>query len=87
MRLAVFFLFTVNSYALPLAALGGPEECQEAIEGYNAAVDEIDYRLKKYVGCLSESQGQDDCYTEFRRLKSAQSDFESAVSDYQSECE
>jgi hypothetical protein len=43
--------------------------------------------VRRYTRCLSGSQGQNDCYSEFRRLKSAQGDFESAVSEYQSECD
>jgi type II secretory pathway pseudopilin PulG len=62
-------------------------DCQSSIDDYNSALDEISNRIKKYVNCLNSSNGWDDCSHEFRRLKSAQSDFESAVSDYQTNCE
>ena len=61
-------------------------DCESAIDDYNAAIDEVNRRLKKYVRCLNNSDGYDDCSTKFRRLRRAHSDFESAVSDYQSYC-
>ena len=68
------------------AAAAGPNECRDAIERYNSAVDEISSRLRRYARCVSDSQGLDDCSSEFRRLRSAHADFESAVSDHQREC-
>lgn len=61
-------------------------DCSDATASYNSAVDDISTYLKRYVQCVSSSDGNDDCSTEFRRLKNAQSDFESAVSDHQSYC-
>jgi hypothetical protein len=61
-------------------------DCSSAISSYNSAVDDISTYLKRYVGCVSSSDGNDDCSTEFRRLKNAQSDFESAVSEHQINC-
>ena len=61
-------------------------DCESTIDDYNAAIDEINSRLRKYVRCLDNSGGHDDCSTEFRRLKRAQSDFEDAVNFYQSYC-
>jgi hypothetical protein len=63
-----------------------PEECQNAISEYNAAVSDISTVLRRYTRCISGSQGRDDCSTEFRRLRSVQNDFENAVSRYTSEC-
>ena len=78
-------VFSVASViGLPTHALA---DCRNAIDAYNDAVSEIDSRLRRYVNCISSSDGSDDCSTEFRRLRSAQSDFESAVSDYQRECD
>lgn len=61
--------------------------CQAAIDDYNAAISELSSSLRRYARCVSNSQGQDDCFSEFRRLRSAHDDFESAVSDYRLECE
>jgi hypothetical protein len=56
--------------------------CRDAIDQYNSAVSDISSYLRRYANCVSGSQGRDDCYSEFRRLKSAQDDFESAVSTF-----
>jgi hypothetical protein len=68
-------------------ARAGPDECKEAIAGYNSALEEISNAMKRYSRCVSDSQGHDGCSSEFRRLKSSQSDLETAVSNYGSECE
>lgn len=60
--------------------------CEDAVSAYNSSTSEIEYNLRRYSRCVEASQGRDDCYSEFRRLRSAHSDFESAVSQYQSEC-
>jgi hypothetical protein len=66
---------------------GASSECSYAVDSYNSAVDDIGYSLKRYSQCVQDSRGIDDCSSEFRRLKNAQDDFESAVSEYQLECE
>lgn len=73
--------------ASSMSALADPEECQNAIDAYNTAISESSFRLKRYSQCLANSQGNDNCWTEFRRLKSAHDDFDSAVTMYQSECD
>jgi hypothetical protein len=60
--------------------------CNDAVSTYNSAISDVESALRRYTRCLTGSQGHDDCSSEFRRLKNAQSDFESAVSEYQSEC-
>lgn len=60
--------------------------CSDSIQRYNEALSAVSYALNRYSRCVSESQGRDDCWTEFRRLKSAQDDFESAVSEIESYC-
>lgn len=73
-----------------MLGLSGPtrasSECSSAVDAYNSAVDEISSKLKRYAGCVEGSRGTDDCSYEFRRLKSAQYDFESAVSSFRSNC-
>lgn len=63
-----------------------PEECQDAISEYKSATDDISTALVAYTNCVSSSRGHDDCSSEFETLKSAQDDFEDAVSKYESEC-
>jgi hypothetical protein len=61
-------------------------DCHDATNAYNSAISDVSDALRRYSRCLSNSNGHDDCSSEFRRLKNAQSEFESAVSEYESEC-
>ena len=61
-------------------------DCNDAVNTYNSAISDISSTLRRYTSCVSNSNGHDDCSSEFRRLRSAQSDFESAISDYEREC-
>jgi hypothetical protein len=61
-------------------------DCSSAVSQYNSVVGDIDSYLRRYARCVGDSRGMDDCSSEFRRLRSAQSDFEDAVSRYGSEC-
>ena len=86
MRLVSASLFIVLLLTGEAFAQGNSYACRLAMDQYNTAVQEISSTLRRYTNCVSNSQGQDDCYFEFRRLKSAQDDFEMAVSSYQSSC-
>jgi hypothetical protein len=68
------------------AAVAGPDECREAVDQYNNALSELRDAVRAYTTCIADSRGHDDCSSEFSALQSAQDDFESAVSEYQSEC-
>jgi hypothetical protein len=70
-----------------LSAHAATAECSDATSTYNSALSDVSDALKRYARCLSNSNGHDDCSSEFRRLKNAESDFESAVSEYESECD
>ena len=61
-------------------------DCNSAISSYNMAISDISDYLKRYTDCLSSSSGLDDCSPEFRRLSSAQSDLEFAISQYRAYC-
>jgi hypothetical protein len=74
------------SLALSLSSNTAKADCNEVTDAYNSAVSDLSDALQRYSRCLSSSNGHDDCSSEFRRLKNAQSDFESAVSGYESEC-
>lgn len=60
--------------------------CKTAIDNFTNARSGVAYTLKRYASCLSYSDGDDDCSSEFRKLKNAQSDVESAVSAASYEC-
>jgi hypothetical protein len=64
-----------------------PEACQDAIDQFKSARSDMASDLITYASCVSDSDGHDDCSSEFSTVQSAQSDFESAVSSYGDECE
>jgi hypothetical protein len=68
-------------------AVADPEACQDAIDQFKSARSDVGSDLTNYASCMSGSDGHDDCSSEFSTLQSAQSDFESAVSSYESDCE
>lgn len=69
------------------SAAADPEECRDAVDQYRSAHEDLYSALKQYVVCLRDSRGHDDCSSEFSSLQTAQSDFEDAVSQYESECD
>lgn len=62
-------------------------QCAVAVDTYNSTISDVSSQLRRYSACLNDSQGKDDCSSEFSRLRRTQSDFESAVSAIQSYCE
>jgi hypothetical protein len=63
------------------------EACRDALDAYNSALPDVSTALRVYGNCVAESHGHDDCSSEFSSLQSAQDDFETAVSNYESECQ
>lgn len=61
-------------------------DCSTAATDYNNAISEISSYLSRYTRCLNTSDGDNDCSSEFRRLKYAQHSFESAVSSVRWDC-
>jgi hypothetical protein len=49
-------------------------------------VEEIQEHLGRYVQCIAKSNGQDDCSSEFQRVRNAQDEFEKTVEEFRSEC-
>jgi hypothetical protein len=64
-----------------------PEECQDALNQYRSAKSDVFDAMKAYGACVRDSNGHDDCSSEFSSLQSEQDDFETAVSDYESACQ
>jgi hypothetical protein len=83
----IVFLGVLLTLTLVSAVRADPEECREAINQYNTAKSDVSDALRAYANCVSDSQGHDDCSSEFSTLQSAHSDFESAVSAYESDCQ
>ncbi len=62
-------------------------ECKEAYDDANNASDELSSTAQRLKNCAESKQFEsDDCSSEMRRVRSAHSDYESAVSEVQSEC-
>lgn len=71
----------------PTSTFADPEECQEAIDAYNTALRELPDAIQAYANCVASSHGHDDCSVEFSNLRSDQDDFETAVANYQRDCQ
>lgn len=80
----MILLFVFGLLVVPAKA--GVDECREAISTFRSARSEVADALRAYASCISNSDGHDDCSSEFSALHSAQDDFESATSSYESEC-
>jgi hypothetical protein len=63
------------------------EDCKDARDRVSRAADDLESRSKKLMRCASADNYSDDCSTEYRRTKSAHSDYDSAVSNFRSECD
>jgi hypothetical protein len=67
-------------------ASAGPDGCRDAVDKFKSARGDVADALRSYASCVSGSDGHEDCSTEFSSLNSEHDDFESAVSEYESEC-
>lgn len=85
-RTVIFLGVLLVFMQLPRAS-ADPEDCQIAINDYHSAINEVGDALQSYARCLSDSRGTDDCSLEFSTLSSDQDDFETAVSEYQGDCD
>jgi len=74
------------SVALVSPASAARPECDLAADRYNQTVEDVAEKLASYRRCLAESEGEDDCGKEFKRLRSAQDNLESDVNDVQNYC-
>jgi hypothetical protein len=62
-------------------------ECSNAKDDAESAASDLEYSARQLQMCASNEDFSDDCSSEFNRIRSAHSDYESAVSDYESYCE
>jgi hypothetical protein len=62
------------------------EECSEARTRAERAASELADYARRLRTCAESSDYSNDCSTEFRRVKNAQYDYESAVSSVSSDC-
>jgi hypothetical protein len=77
----------VSALLFASSAIADPATCRNAVDEYQSAASDVATYLQAYASCVSSSAGKDDCSSEFSSVQSAQSDFESAVSEYETECD
>lgn len=62
------------------------EECKDAHDDARSAADDLSSAASRLKSCADDLNFDDDCYSEMRQVRSAHSNYESAVSDVRSEC-
>jgi hypothetical protein len=62
------------------------DQCRKAVEDFHSAREAIVDTAQEYARCVSDSEGADDCGSEFRELRGAQEAFEEAVSEFPAHC-
>ena len=65
---------------------GKSSQCRDAQERAESAASELADRAKRLRSCAESQDYSEDCSSEFRRVRGAHSDYESAVSSVGSEC-
>jgi hypothetical protein len=80
LKLSVIILILVGAALISLNKPVSASDCSDEVQNYNNALEEVSSTLRRYSRCVADSRGHDDCSSEFRRLRNAQYDFESAVS-------
>lgn len=77
------FLF----YQLTRAPPNDSPDCQDAWSDAQSAASELASSASSLKQCAEAEDFDDDCGSEFRRVRSAHSDYESAASDVSSNCD
>jgi hypothetical protein len=65
---------------------GKSTDCRDAQERAESAASELADRARKLRNCAESQDYSEDCSSEFRRVRNAHSDYETAVSSVKSEC-
>ena len=84
--LVAAFLATAVS-ASASAQYGYGSGCEDARNDAESAASDLAGYARRLQQCAESVNFSDDCYTEFRRVKSAYDTYESALSDVSSDCE
>jgi len=62
------------------------EECENLLNSSKDASNAISEYSKKLQYCIVSGNYVDECYSEFRRIKNAYSDYETSVATFKSRC-
>lgn len=84
--LSVSFV-TTSSSAQYLYGEGEDQACAVARDAAQSAASELASTSQRLSRCAANEDFENDCSTEFRRVRFAHSDYESAVSEVQSDCD
>jgi hypothetical protein len=68
------------------APSGASSDCEDAWDNASSSASDVASYAKRLIRCVEGGDYHDDCYSEFRRVKSAHSDYESAASEVGSYC-
>lgn len=68
------------------AQYGYGSNCEDATSEAESAASDLAGYARRLQQCAENEDFSDDCYTEFRRVKSAYDSYESAVSEVSSNC-
>jgi hypothetical protein len=79
-------VLTVHRRIKAKSTEGKSPECKDAQDKAATAATELADRSKKLRNCAEAEDYSEDCSSEFRRVKSAYSDYEDAVSAVGSNC-
>ena len=82
---AVFAVLTISASAS--AQYGNDSDCEDARTTAESAASDLASYSKRLQRCAENGDYSDDCSSEFRRVRSSHSDYESAVSEVLSYCE
>jgi hypothetical protein len=69
------------------AQYGYSSDCEDARNDAESAASDLAGYARRLQQCAENEDFSDDCYTEFRRVKSAYDSYESTVSEVSSDCE
>jgi hypothetical protein len=72
--------------ALIVPQLARADECGDAVVDYNAVLAKLNEATQSFSNCVANSLGTDSCSVEFRVLRQAQGEFESAIALYIKDC-
>jgi hypothetical protein len=79
-------VFTALLFATASSAQVREALCNSAKAALPNATIQIQERLQRYAECVSKSDGSEDCRTEFNRLRSQQSSFETITREIRTYC-
>jgi|GWRWMinimDraft_15_1066023.scaffolds.fasta_scaffold01124_8 hypothetical protein len=80
-------VISVVASSVAWAGYGNEDECRNARERASSSALDLSIYARKLQRCAEAGDLTDDCSMEFRRVKNAHSDYESAVMDVGSECD